>query len=128
MSRITLLTLSLVLLALACGDDDGGSPTTDGGEQDSGGGGACPNLAGSWTITEHCGGAPLIGMTVPVTQNGCDFTTAGAFPGFVGTITADGNITFSGVANGTTIDCTGTATETRITETCTGNCDVVLTK
>lgn len=128
MPRIARLSLSLLLALSACGDDDGAAPTADGGDQDSGGGGACPNLAGTWTIDQHCGGASVIGMTVPLTQSGCTFTTGGTFAGFTGTVTDDGTLTFSGVANGSTIDCTGTATPTTITETCTGDCNVVLTK
>lgn len=124
--------MSIVLLSLACaagcGDDDGPSPAPDGGDQDSGAGDSCPNVAGNWTIDEHCGGAPLIGMRVPVTQSGCDFTTGGAFAGFTGSVDGNGDFSMSGVASGQTVTCTGTATPTLITESCTGNCDVVLSQ
>jgi len=127
MNRIALLRLSLMLVLAACSDDDGGASTLDGGDEDAGGG-ACPNLAGTWTISEHCGGAPLIGMTVPVTQSGCVITTGGTFAGFTGTVGNDGAFTLDGVANGTSVSCTGTATTTTITEDCTGDCHVVMTK
>lgn len=138
MKRAGVVLMLCAVCIVACGDDDGGASGTSGsggsggtsgsGDQDSGGGNACPNLAGTWTIDEHCGGAPLIGMSVPVTQAGCEFTTSGPFAGFTGTVDEDGAFTMSGVANGATITCTGTATTTLLTQSCTGDCDVVLSK
>lgn len=87
----------------------------------------CPNLAGEWTIEAHCG-ASLVGMTVPVTQVGCDITTGGTFSGFTGSVAVDGAFTLGGEANGTQVNCTGTATASTITQSCTGDCDVVLSK
>lgn len=127
MTRTLWVGLLLAVTLLGCGDDDGHAHTDDGGDQDSGGS-ACPNLAGDWTVDEHCGGAPLIGLIVPVTQVGCQLTTGGAFAGFTGTIDESGDFTLSGVANGSTIDCTGTANTSTITQTCTDNCNVVLSK
>lgn len=133
MKRAGVVLMLCAVCVIGCGDDDGGGAGTSGsggsggGDQDSGGGN-CPNLAGSWTIDEHCGGAPLIGMTVPVTQDGCEFTTSGAFAGFTGTLNENGDFTMSGEAGGMTITCTGTATTTLVTQSCTGDCDVVMSK
>jgi len=41
---------------------------------------------------------------------------------------ADGDFTMTGTANGMSVTCTGNATTTTITQSCTGDCDVVMTK
>ena len=120
--RAAMVALWFCVSLAGCGDDDAGGGNTDGGQTQ------CIDLSGTWTVDEHCGGAAVVGMTVPVTQTGCAFTTGGTFAGFAGTIDESGAITLSGVANNQQIDCTGTATATRITETCTGDCNVVMTK
>ncbi|MFT3922060.1 MAG: hypothetical protein QM778_05965 [Myxococcales bacterium] len=111
------------LVVLGCGDDsDGGA--ADAGPEEA----ACPQLAGTWKISDHCGGAALIGMDVTVTQSGCDLTvnSLGTYTGKVG---EDGKFTLAGKsANDMPVSCTGTATTTEIDETCSESCHVVLSR
>ena len=128
MTKLARMLLVAAVLTTGCGDDGGGpGPDSGAGEQDSGGG-SCPNLAGDWTITAHCGGAPLIGMTVPITQADCTITTSGAFPDFTGTVASDGSFMLAGTANGVAVSCNGVALGNTITESCMPSCDVTLTK
>jgi len=97
-----------------------------GGNGGTGGnGGSCPNLAGTWTITEHCS-AEFVGMTQTITQTGCEFASATSTG--TTTINPDGSFSFSDTYMGNPFECTGTATVTRISQVCTGDCTVVLTK
>lgn len=114
----------VALFAMGCGDDGGGSP--DGGATQDGAS-ACPLLAGTWTIANHCSAA-LIGMEVAVMQSGCSLTTNGTFAGFTGTLAQDGSLTIAGNVSGTSVMCTGTATTQHWTQSCTGNCAVTLTR
>lgn len=111
-----------VIAAFSCGDD---SMPSYSGSSDAAA--SCEQLAGTWTITEHCGAA-LKGSTVTVTQTQCSITTQGAFPGFTGEVKPDGSFNLSGTANGMNVSCTGTAQAKRISETCTGDCQVVLSR
>jgi len=110
------------LAALSCGDDS--TPAT---YSNTDAAADCEQLAGIWTISEHCGAA-LIGMQVTVTQTACAIATQGAFAGFTGEVKRDGSFSMSGTSNGTAVSCTGTATAKRISESCTGNCQVALTR
>lgn len=87
----------------------------------------CPQLAGTWTIASHCSAA-LVGMTVPVTQKACVVSTEGAFPGLSGAVDALGRFTLSGTIGGTQVTCSGSATASTLTESCTGNCNVTLSR
>lgn len=94
-----------------------------------GGGGNCTNVAGTWTILEHCEGE-FMGQQVSVTQDGCSVTYASPFDGWTGSITGS-TITMSGPAGGDTLTCTGTASESSISVACPGSggtCNVVLGK
>lgn len=110
------------LAALSCGDDS--TPTTYANTDAAA---DCEQLAGTWTITQHCSAA-LNGTQVTVTQEACTITTEGAFPGFTGEVKRDGSFNMNGTSNGVAVSCTGMATAKRITESCTGNCEVVLTR
>jgi hypothetical protein len=93
------------------------------------GGDNCINVAGTWTITEHCESHET-GQQVSVTQDGCSITYSSPFTGWTGSITGS-SITMSGPADGETLTCTGTATETSISVSCPGKdgtCDVTLSK
>lgn len=115
--------LVIVQLLAACGSDDGEAPKSYAGEPDAAHG--CVDISGTWLIRAHCGAA-LVGMSVGITQSGCSFTTSGSFPGFSGTLDADGKFDLSGTANGMNVTCQGTATAQQITQSCTGNCNVTL--
>jgi hypothetical protein len=115
-------------LLVACGDDDDGSEVNAGDGDVGDGGDACPNLAGTWTIKEHCGGAPLIGMTVTITQNGCDLVVSD-MGDFAGTVDEGGAFSLEGMSiTGDAVSCTGTATASMIEETCAGSCKVSFEK
>lgn len=118
MSRLLLLSSSLLFLSFACGEDkSSGGP--------DGSSGTCPNLAGNWTIAEHCS-ADFIGTTQTITQTGCAFGSSSGSART--TVNADGSFSLSDTYMGNAFECTGTATATRITQVCTGDCNVVLTK
>jgi hypothetical protein len=93
-----------------------------------GGSGQCPNLAGTWTFAAHCDSSQVGGQTT-LTQNGCTVTDG---EGTEIPIGSDGSFVYNGtLPDGRTVTCTGTATESTITETCTAGgqqCDVTLTK
>ncbi|HEX4446580.1 MAG TPA: hypothetical protein VH044_07590 [Polyangiaceae bacterium] len=84
---------------------------------------ACPDAAGTWTITAHCD-ASFVGQSVMVTQNDCSLSLAAPFDGFAGTLASDGKLTLSGPQS-----CTGTVTATSIAMSCTpGTCVVTLAR
>lgn len=124
--RTTIRQLLVVCMLLAaCGDDDG-SEDTGGGDGDASGD-SCPDLEGSWTIKEHCG-PNLVGMTVTVTQDGCDLVVHD-MGDYTGSVKANGEFTLAGdSANAMPVMCSGTATATKIQETCASTCNVVLEK
>ena len=108
---------------MGCGSDSNPSAPTYAGDAAA----SCPVIAGTFTIQKHCSAA-LIGTTIAVEQTACDFTTTGAFPGFHGTLDREGKFTMVGTSNGTEVSCTGTASADRIDESCTGSCQVTLTR
>jgi hypothetical protein len=117
--------LVVCTLVAACADD-ADDEDTGGGDGDASGD-SCPDLEGSWTIKEHCG-ANLIGMTVTVAQDGCDLVVHD-MGDYRGSVKANGDFALTGdSANATPVMCTGTATATKIQETCASTCDVVLEK
>ncbi len=132
------LAVFATCLACACGgstDDETGSGgaggaggNAAGGTAGAGGGSTCPDLSGRWTITEHCA-AHFVGATVTLTQSGCSATDEDGVPV---ELEPDGTFTVMGTSpDGEPLDCTGTATTTKITERCKvgpGSCDIVLTK
>jgi hypothetical protein len=121
--RACLLALTLAAAGACAGDDD--APMTS--ARDAGRSASCPNLAGTWTIASHCG-TSLVGMSVAVAQDTCAISTGGAFAGLSGDVASDGSFMLAGTVSGMSVSCTGTATATRIDETCTGNCSVTLTR
>jgi hypothetical protein len=116
----------LIFVAVACGDD-----TASSGTQATAGSGAkvaaCLDLSGTWSVASHCSTA-LVGMQIAVSQTACTFTTGFPFPGFTGHVQADGRIDLSGSASGMDVTCTGMTTGKQLTESCTGNCNVTLTR
>jgi hypothetical protein len=110
----------LFALTFGCGGDDAQPADT----KDAA---VCPDLAGTWTITSHCSAA-LVGTTVMVTQSDCTLTTSGAFPGFTGEVQNDGSLALSGTSSGMSVSCMGVASNKTLTESCSGNCNVTLTR
>ena len=109
-----------LLLVLGCSS---GSPTASPASGDSGASGACPDTAGAWMITAHCDPS-LIGQSVTVTQTDCSLSFAAPFDGFTGTVGPDGKVVLSGPQS-----CTGTASASSISMTCTpGTCPVKLAR
>jgi len=88
---------------------------------------SCPVLAGTWTIASHCG-ASLVGSTVNVQQTGCDISTVFSGSPLSGPVERDGSFVLAGTVSGTQVNCTGKASAKLITESCTGNCQVSLTR
>jgi hypothetical protein len=102
---------------VGCGSDDSTSAGASSGSA------ACPNLAGQWKVSAHCDPS-LVGKDAVVTQSGCSLTFASPFNGFTGSVTADNKVTLSGPQS-----CTGTASSTSITMSCTpGTCTVTLAR
>jgi hypothetical protein len=127
MLRTNVFLIGCALIVLACGgDDSGASPAGGAGSGDSQAAG-CPDFSGTWTIASHCG-ASLVGMQVTVTQSACKLTTGGSFPGFTGTVKTDGSFDLSGTSNGMSVSCTGMGTSHSLMESCTGNCNVTMTR
>jgi hypothetical protein len=111
---IRALVLVSALLVAACSSSSSGSAP-------SGGAGSCPNVAGTWKVTQHCD-PQFIGQDAKVTQNGCSLTFDPPFNGFTGSVTSDDKISLSGPQT-----CSGTVSDTAITMTCTpGTCTVAL--
>jgi hypothetical protein len=112
------LALAIALSSFACGsdDDDDASGSSHTGD--------CPDVAGAWTITMHCG-AGLIGSRITVDQDECLFSTDGPLGSLSGAIQSDGSFTLRGTANGMSVTCGGVATTTNITQSCEG-CNVSL--
>lgn len=109
----------------AAGSGAGGSAGAGGGSAGAGGGasGACPDVSGAWKITAHCDPS-LIGKPLTVTQNACALSFAPPFDGFAGTVGADGKLTLTGPQS-----CTGTASTSTISMTCTpGTCLVTVVR
>lgn len=105
------------LLICACSSSSSGS--SDAGATSA----ACPNVAGTWTITEHCD-TTLVGQTAVVAQTGCSLSFAAPFNGFTGTVASDGALTLGGPQT-----CSGTASSSDLTLNCTpGTCVVKLSK
>jgi len=114
------------LVCNACGDSSDSSNTGGGAGSGNVGGassGSCPDVSGSWTLTDHCESS-FIGMSLMVTQRDCALSFASPFDAFSGTVTTDGKITLSGPQ-----DCTGTATTTSVSMNCTPDpCPVKLSR
>lgn len=114
----------LCLLFCACG-----SSSSDSGPGSSNVGGAgnqttaCPDVSGTWRITEHCDPS-LVGLDAIVTQTQCSLTFASPFDGFSGSIGADGSLAIHGPQT-----CTGTASDDTLALSCTpGTCVVTMTR
>jgi hypothetical protein len=104
--------LLLSLLMVACG-----SSTDD--EDNS----KCPDLTGTWTVTEHCD-ASLVGRSAVLSASGCSLQFAAPFDGFSAAVKEDGKISVSGPQT-----CSGDVNANTISLSCTpGTCDVTLTR
>jgi hypothetical protein len=115
------LAVALVVVALGCGDDGKAEPPSGDAAM------ACPALSGTWTIASHCGAA-LVGMTVNVQQTDCNISTVFSGSPLSGPVQQDGSFELAGTVAGTQVTCKGKASAKLITETCTGNCQVSLTR
>ena len=123
------LIVAVVLLS-ACSSTSGTSSGTgassgtsggSSGSSGSSGSAACPNVAGAWKITAHCD-ASLVGQALTISQTDCALAFSAPFNGFTSTLTTDGKISVSGPQT-----CTGTASATAVSMTCTpGTCLVTL--
>lgn len=102
-------------------EDDDGSASSGSGS------GQCSNLAGSWTVSQHCESSE-VGETFIVTQSGCNVSIEPY--GFSGTLQSDGSFSSTGMPPGAgTLTCTGTATGDTIDQVCEpGGCVVQLTR
>ncbi len=74
-------------------------------------------------MATHCE-ASLVGTDALVTQSGCSLAFAPPFNGFTGSVSIDKKVTLSGPQT-----CSGTASDTAISLTCTpGTCAVTLSR
>lgn len=84
---------------------------------------ACPSVAGTWNIAEHCD-LSLVGKSAVVMESDCSLSFAAPFAGFTGTVASDGKLTLSGPQT-----CSGMASSSTIDLRCTpGTCTVKLNK
>jgi len=99
-------TVLVALVSAAClsSGGSGGGGAGDG----SSGPGSCPQLAGAWTITEHCE-ASLIGVGSTVTQSGCSYTTTSGDFVCDGTIMEDGELSHACTSPDGSVVCSGSA-------------------
>ena len=126
----TLLVTLLLLGACSSNSTTDNTPNgTAGSSQEAAGGGGqnpaetCPNIGGSWKVTEHCD-ATLVGMVLSVNEANCALTFDSPFNAFSGSVSKTGVITLSGPQQ-----CTGTGTASSIAMTCSpGTCKVTLTR
>jgi len=116
MRALQLLLMTVTLGAFACGGDDNTQAKSPG----------CPELAGTWTITDHCD-PDLKGTMVPITQDGCTVSTGGTFAGLSGPIGSSGQLDLKGTLAGTALSCKGQVDGDHITEDCSG-CKATLTR
>jgi hypothetical protein len=112
---------ALTMVALGCGDDGEAAPPSGDAAM------ACPSLSGTWTIASHCG-VDLVGTTVNVQQTDCNISTMFAGSPLSGPVVQDGSFELVGTVSGTPVTCKGKATDKLIKETCTGSCQVSLTR
>ncbi len=109
-ASVALMVLAMVCSS-ACGDEDSAADTD------------CRDLSGQWEVTSHCD-SDLLGSSVTIAQNGCDITIVEY--DFAGSVSGTGDFSAGGVIDGDVISCEGFASNTRITQTCSGDCSVVL--
>jgi len=127
MTTLKIVGVAVVVIASLTGCPGGRSSRT---RTDGGPGGGCPNIAGDWTITDHCE-ASAVGGGLVVTQTGCAIESSGTFPaGWGGSVDAAGGITMTGpIGEGMTLTCVGSVTGESINMTCTpGGCVVGLSR
>jgi hypothetical protein len=89
--------------------------------------GACPPFGGSWTISDHCDSS-YVGMPLPVTQSGCNWTSGPPFDDFSGTIGETGGVTVEGSIEGMPISCAGQLSGNDVALSCIDGCNVALTR
>src|SRR5262245_66540313 len=117
-SVVVLACLSPLSLLASCSSSDSSSSSSSGGGS---GTQACPTVSGNWKVTQHCD-ASLVGSPIVVTQNDCTVAFSAPFDKFSASLKSDGSITVTGPQT-----CTGTASPTTITMSCTpGTCTVTL--
>ena len=115
------LPLLLAAALVGCGEGDG-----DGGDA------PCPNVAGSWVVTESCMPARL-GSPVNATQSGCTVWSdwGGSTPTST-TVDSDGYVAFTitiGPGAGLEVACTGSGTADKTAFVCQpGDCKIALEK
>lgn len=108
-----------------------GNRTTGSGcgtDEPTGTGGSCPDISGTWTITNHCE-SEMIGSLATVTQTGCSIAVSEW--NFTGTVSSTGAITMNGSPSGDPMTCTGTVSTSTISMSCTetgesDSCNVTL--
>ncbi len=111
LDRLRIAALGAVVLAGACG-----------------GSSSCPNISGTWKVTQHCV-SEYVGLTFPVAQSGCSFTTGDPFANFMGTVGANDEVTLSGPAGSSQpITCSGAVASGVIALNCQPSCAVSLQK
>jgi len=118
---IWVLLLLFVFALIGCSQDDDDDDSAD---DDSA---SCPDVSGTWTLTEHCE-ADLIGSALEIVQVGCDLTEFGTWEGWTGTVEPDGSTQWSGNAGTTPMTCTGAFVGNTVSVTCDPPCDVEAVK
>ena len=86
---------------------------------------SCPDIAGTWTIVEHCE-ASAVGLQTTITQQQCWFSATTEGQTYVGSLETDGSFSVSFDVEGTPWTCTGQVSGKEITETCNGTCGITL--
>ncbi len=101
-ARLFVLAMALPLLLGACGKSDSSSDDAGRDGQTA----ECPDMTGSWAFTINCPNSAS-GTNAPVTQNGCDISSAWEDENWTGTVDAEGHTSFVSDATGDASNCTG---------------------
>jgi hypothetical protein len=116
-----------VFVTSACGGSGvagGTGGTTGTGTGGGSSGGDCPDISGTWVITEHCESS-FIDMTTQATQTGCSYTVVADAYTCTGTIDAAGVVDQNCDVEGG-MHCAGGVDGSTLTLLCDGGCSVEL--
>lgn len=87
-----------------------------------GGDDGCPDVGGTWTITQHCEPG-FVGAVTEISVSGCNITDVSVWDSWTGSVESDGTLAMSGYGGGEFITCSGTVFGDTISVSCDGDGD-----